>query len=275
MNELISYVDPFSAPLIPIKSKLDNIELKQYIDYAKACRCLGSTNIFESDKELLHCIKNECDDNFFFYTKEVQHYDLWGRLRPYRGKNGKSVEMSLFKFSRGVRHLLCDDYYYDIDIKNSEPTVILAYLRRHCIQSPCLEKYVYNRDTYIKQIMTDFKLDDTMVDAYNKANPDSQVYTIKDVAKKLPIKIINGGSLENFLKSIDYVSSETDSKECFWTMLQNEMAIITEKIKVLEPNVWAYSLKTCEAKNKLSNRNGTFICHFYFELERRIVETAK
>jgi P4 family phage/plasmid primase-like protien len=122
--------------------------------------------------------------------------------------------------------------------------------------------------------MTDFKLDDTTVDAYNKANPDSQVYTIKDVAKKLPIKLINGGSLENFLKSINYISDETDNKECFWKMLQEEMAIITEKIKVLEPNVWAYSLKTCEAKNKLSNKNGTFICHFYFELERRIVETA-
>jgi P4 family phage/plasmid primase-like protien len=274
MNELISYVDPFSAPLVPIKSKMDDIRLKQYINIAKANTCLKSTNVCESDKVLIHTLKRECDNKGFFSTKEVQDNNLWGRLRPYRGKNGKSCELSLFKFSRGVRHLLCDGYYYDIDIKNSEPTIILAYLRRHLIRAPNLENYVYNRDTYIKQIMTDFKINDNMVVLYNKANPDSPVYTTKDLAKKLPLKIINGGSLEMFLKSIDFKQKVSEKSDCFWTALQREMNSVIESIKVLEPNVWSYALKTCQEKNKSFNQNGTFICHLYFELERRIVETA-
>ncbi len=274
MEEATPYPNLLCRPLQTLSSKVVNFSLKQFLDPIKSNSCLTATNVSKEDKQLIRDILNVCDPNGYFITKLVQDKSKWGRLKTFRGKNGKSPKLSLFLLSRSTRHYLSDDYYCDIDIKNAEPTVLLAYLKSYNISAPNLEYYVLNRDKVIKSIIEDFQLEQNTINVFNHKNPKDYVYTVKDLAKKLPIKIINGGSVESFLLSINYHSDKVKTSIQYWKELQTELSFIINQVKTLEPHIWSYTIDVCKEKDKTYNLDGTFISYLYFELERRLTETA-
>lgn len=274
MDEATPYPNLLCRPLQPNSSNLINISFKQYLDPIKARLCLTATNVPPYDKQLIRDILKVSDKEGYFSTKLVQDKSKWGRLKTFRGKNGKSPKVSLFRLSRTTRHYLTDDYYYDIDIKNAEPTVLLAYLKSYRIPAPKLEHYVLNRDSVLQSVIDDFKLDQNTIESFNQNNQKEFVYSVKDLAKKLPIKIINGGSIGSFLSSINYQPGRAIGSITYWDELKTEMIHLVSQIKTLEPYIWSYTIDVCKEKDKTYNLDGTFISYLYFDLERRITETA-
>jgi hypothetical protein len=67
--------------------------------------------------------------------------------------------------------------YYDLDMKNAHPTILLQYCKKNDIKCETLEHYVNNRDEIIKTIMNEYELD-------------------KDDVKQLFLSIMNGGKRE-------------------------------------------------------------------------------
>ena len=116
-------------------------------------------------------------DTGFYYIWPVE-YKLaasaagrhgYGRLYP-RGGFG------LEKFERKVRGTLCKDLYHDIDIVNCHPTLTIQYMKkRYDKDLPILQDYIQNREAWLERIAP-----------------------TREEAKELLIKVLYGGSTDNF-----------------------------------------------------------------------------
>lgn len=102
-----------------------------------------------------------------FQTKFILPNHEWGRIIPVNN-------LSLCIFHRPTRHALCLDNYIDIDIENSIACIIyqMCNINNHYVNAI---KYYSENPIKIRQKIMD----------YYKCN--------KDIAKKLPIKIMHGG----------------------------------------------------------------------------------
>lgn len=108
----------------------------------------------------------------------------YGRLYGSKG--------SLETLEGDCRGTICDDYYYDIDVVNAHPVILVQYAKTHYkLELTEVKKYIDNRDEYLK------KIDDN-----------------RDEAKTAVIKIMYGGK------------NEYEFLEPFKT----EILLITEKI---------------------------------------------
>lgn len=95
-----------------------------------------------------------------------------------RGKKGTSrqtvVGVGLQNLMREIRHTIADEYY-DIDMVNSEPTLLLNYCIKAKQEHTAIKYYVNNRETCIKDIIKTCKL-------------------TREDAKKAVLAVINGGT---------------------------------------------------------------------------------
>lgn len=99
----------------------------------------------------------------------------WGRVIP-------ADYLSLSVMHRPTRHSLCDGFYIDIDIENACPNVINEICKSNQItDKKFLTDYAINPKVWRAKIM----------ERHNVS---------KDVAKQLPISILNGGSYKGWLK---------------------------------------------------------------------------
>ena len=69
----------------------------------------------------------------------------WGRIYP-----KKCINLGIMR--RPIRHFLCSDLYYDIDIKNCHPTILYNVCQHYNIKTKSIKKYVLHRDEVIKDI---------------------------------------------------------------------------------------------------------------------------
>lgn len=52
---------------------------------------------------------------------------------------------------KNLRNFLCDEYYYDIDIANAHPCILLHLCKEHGVYTPYLENYVLDRQNVLCQ----------------------------------------------------------------------------------------------------------------------------
>jgi hypothetical protein len=81
---------------------------------------------------------------------------------------------SLQELCRPIRHAIAESLYYDIDIKNTAPTVTHQLAEAMEFDHPILKEYVENRDAFL----------DSLID---------EEYPTKDDAKAFFLKVLNGG----------------------------------------------------------------------------------
>jgi len=81
---------------------------------------------------------------------------------------------SLQELHRSIRHTIAKDIYYDIDIKNTAPTVAHQLAEAMEFDHPILKEYVENRDAFLDSLI-------------------NEEYKTKDDAKALFLKVLNGG----------------------------------------------------------------------------------
>ena len=105
-------------------------------------------------------------------------------------KYGRRVaeSTSLQGVSRQIRQAISKDLYYDIDIKNAHPVILLRWCKAHNFAHPHLQDYVANRDQWINDY-SGFDMSE-----YDEPTKSYKKFTgTKDTIKKSVLAKIYGG----------------------------------------------------------------------------------
>jgi len=95
-----------------------------------------------------------------YLTKTNTHGEV---LMNYYQRNGfgrywTSSKLGIQNMSRKIRHTLCAEYMYDIDIKNAHPTLLSWYCHENGINCEGLDAYIAHRDEYITDYMKQYDM---------------------------------------------------------------------------------------------------------------------
>lgn len=147
----------------------------------------------------------------------------WGRINPIKA-------LSTCVMRRLERHSFCKDRYIDIDMKNAQPALMYEICKMHDIPCDNLKFYVENTAQCRSNLMDFYGID-------------------KDTAKQLPIRLMFGGSYDNWL--IDYnlefkpmplfVDIETEMKAIMEIVYTNNQHIVKDVLKE-DTTKWATEL---------------------------------
>ncbi len=100
---------------------------------------------------------------------------------------------------REFRQTLCKRDYYDIDIVNCHPTLLLQYCEKNNIECTQLKNYVNNRDELIKQLCNKF----------NKSKGDiKQIFLMITFGGKIPFEYVEDVTLNAFYKEMKDIQKE-------------------------------------------------------------------
>lgn len=80
--------------------------------------------------------------------KKGENSNLIGRWYAEKG-------IGIQPLSCSVRHTICNDIYIDIDQVNSHPSILKQLLDKYKLQSPRLDKYLFNREKFLSKIMNE------------------------------------------------------------------------------------------------------------------------
>jgi phage/plasmid-associated DNA primase len=241
----------------PATSPLLNKNFRQCIPMEELEALLSAKNVSKQDLKILGFLKNNQTQGYVAYTLE-EPKGTWGRL---------SSKNTIFQLSRQVRHYLCRNEYYDIDMKNAQANVLMCYCNHHGIRCDKLTEFVKTRDALFQRLLDSFSISKMDITRINQEYPDSQCYTAKDVLKKITYIIINGGSLHNFLTKLNKVVPK-DILD-FFTEFEKEQRLIYQMATKIETKLF----KDIQKKSK-ENTQGSFMAMLYQELEKRILGYA-
>lgn len=132
-----------------------------------------------------------------------------------------SKSFSIANMSRVVRHTICKDFYYDLDMKNAHGVIFQHYCNSNKIKCKYVDHYCKNREECLNELMVAIE---------SKS---------RDEAKKIPLAIINGRDYNN----TPYIneSGKIIEFEKFpqWLQLyQANMPSIHKKIVELNPDLY-------------------------------------
>ena len=74
------------------------------------------------------------------------------------GRYWTSSNLGIQNMSRKIRHTLCEDYMYDVDMKNAHPTLLSWYCHENGINCEGLDAYITHRDEYIVDYMKQYNM---------------------------------------------------------------------------------------------------------------------
>lgn len=228
---------------------LEKTEFKIKVDTEKVKRLIKSNKFYKNELPLLKELAKH----------EVYSYKLKNPLTGW-GRYSNSKIMTL---SRQSRHYIFGEDYYDFDIVNSQPSIMLAYFNSQGFETKKLKQYVSKRDIILQDVIEEFNIIPQTIGE----NEDEYSYSAKDIAKELFTSICNLGSIGSWLTKFSY-NIEPHS---YYYALHTEMSMNIEKAKKIETELWNDTIKI--------NKNiegkfleGSFASYLYRELERRIIE---
>ena len=148
-----------------LKTIIDNWEeLKDIVGNFRDSRTQNKVNSNGTLTILSEMYKNKKKTNEIIYTYSARQTE--GRMY--------SKKPSLQGCPKTIRHTISHEYYWDIDIKNCHPIILLWYCKNNDIACDSLEYYVNNRDECLNELMN----------AFNQE---------KEVVKEAFLAIMNGG----------------------------------------------------------------------------------
>ncbi len=199
-------------------------------------------------ENLLQKLRYDDTKNEYYLLTEYFSTVEYGRVYP------KACE-SLGQMRRTIRHFLCKDLYYDVDIVNAHPTILLNLCEAWDIPCENLRKYVEDRDSMIKIMKKKCGLD-------------------RDQAKQIFISLINGGSMRASLKKFNGKKSKKDGKYIKPKELisfNHEMKT-TQKLIKLEVNKNAKGLFEELTEGATFNKIGCFMSKYLQMWEELFLE---
>ena len=177
--------------------KIQPFELTEECDKRVAKYMLA--NLDKIEYRLIEDVKYNPKEKMTWYlNKVINSYD--GTIQTkYKNKNGERYFVEGFgaqNMIREFRHTLFKNTYYDIDVKNCHPVILLQYCKKNNIKCDELKNYVENRNEFFKELA--------------KKGFD------KEEVKIELLKIMNGGKLdmaryeifESLDRELKYIQSE-------------------------------------------------------------------
>ena len=202
--------------------------------------------VYENEKTQLLRYKELYDHNNGYSVVKLNRVknNPFGRCNP-------EFSLSLFSIRRQIRHTICENLYYDFDIKNCHPDILYQICKFNNIECKNLEKYVLNRQYYI----------DLVMNTYNVS---------KDTSKNLFIRLLYGGEfyywcLDNELKDV----KNLDFIDHFTEEFKNISKIIYDNNPLLVKIITEQKLKN---NKSLYNIYGSITSFYLQELEVQILE---
>jgi len=198
--------------------------------------------------------KDDGDDNKLrkLQAKKTNRTKYKFKSLPY-GRVYPTTE-NLCTLPKYIRHTIEDGYYYDIDIKNCHPSILLNVCLSNKIKCTQLNFYVNNRT----------KVLDRLAKVYD---------TTKDCIKDLLISLLYNGSIKSWMRRNDIKvnSLETD----FLLPFRDEVKDIMKAF--IDNNKKLYNLvakKKFQSDERIYNIEGSFFSLCIQEYERVILETC-
>ena len=137
-------------------SKTIKIEMQLFekVDMHKLKLLLSSDLDEQIKKQIKSYYAKRDKDNSVIPVNYVYSKNMIDRGRLFAQHN-----LSLQNFRKDIRHTLAKDIYYDIDMCNSGPTILLQYCKKHNIKTKYLDKYVNDRETTLSMFENFHKID--------------------------------------------------------------------------------------------------------------------
>lgn len=191
-----------------IRKVLGFIEAEMGITFQGNARYAGMPKELKTELDLMKAYAEKYNDREgYFSIAHTMPKHKWGRTIP-------AGYMSLSVQHRPTRHALCDGIYRDKDMRNCHPQLIAEIAKQHGTPMPKLTKYNENYKAYRQRICEHHGLD--------WDNPDH-----KNIAKQLPIRLVYGGSYDNWIRE-NNIQVNANNKMGKFVKIEEELAMIRE-----------------------------------------------
>ena len=184
---------------------------------------------------------------------QIQKTSNYSLERNYKHSKSNPLKGRIFVDDLGIQRIykqfrgcLCEGLYYDLDMINAHPTILLHICRNNGIPAASLSEYVANREHYIQQLMTDDNL-------------------TRDIAKQLFLVVLN--------RSYDTVKINGKKiKNKFFLKFDKDIRVIQNTLIQKYP-IEAKKVLDSNAKAQ-NNHGGCLINLLMTNLENDILQTA-
>ena len=181
------------------------------------------------------------DDNGFGYKRVEYHRGTEGK-----GRWIPTGSQSLSYITRGVRHIISNQFYIDIDCVNCHPMILKQLCEKNGIAAPRLNNYILNRDAVLQEVMNKCKCD-------------------RDAAKKVFLAVINGGEA-------DYKKLRGDKCKVL-REFKFEMSAIASDFESKNAELYNKHIERRRMNNKYEGSDdGAFVNMFMLEIEAKILD---
>lgn len=158
-----------------------------------------------------------------------------------KGRLYAQNSLSLQMFSKEIRHCLSKGIYYDIDMVNAHPRLILQYCKKNNIEHGILEEYVTRREKILKSIVKFHHID-------------------RDRAKELMLRlcylgnyIVKGEGIAKLSNFLEYDEDVPKEKHEFVVKFKKQMKYIAESVCKIEKDIFKLVNKDVTKINKESS----------------------
>ena len=231
------------------------IQNEMGITYQGNKRYEGMPKDIKTELDLMKAYKelyNDVDE--VFSVAHVLPKHKWGRTIP-------AGYLSLSVQHRPTRHALCEGIYRDKDMANMHPQLIAEIAKQHGIKLEKLEKYNAQYKAYRAKIAEHHGLD--------IRNPDH-----KNIAKQLPIRLVYGGSYDQWIKDNNILVNVRNKMPKF-VKIEEELAGVREIVFRENQEIYKDVLKQDPRKWKTEAEAKRGVMSFWCQtIERRLMEDS-
>ena len=227
--------------------KIEFNNLTEFCDKKKAHWLLDNIDdvceqldiVIEPKQMVIKYCKEVLKSQTGFLKRNYQNNDGVGRMFLKKRQNGFQ------NMKRKFRSILASDDYFDLDVKNCHPVILLQYCQKNDINYYYLEKYVKNRD-----------------DIINETNLS------KDLVKMQFLKVLYGGKF-----NWDEFSLCDEKIKKFLKKFALEMKEILSHIVKLNPDILSIVQKSIKEK-EYDNDEGSVCALLCQNIENTIIQNT-
>ena len=236
------------------KASHEKINLREQIDSKKLEHILEHPDDFDLSSRTTRARKLDKEGQITLLKEYLTRCNSNGeQLMEYHQRNnfGRywiSENLGLQNVKRRIRHTICKDLMYDIDMKNAHPTLLSWYCHENGIKCTGLDEYILHREEFIADLM-------------------GKRTKSRDEIKAHLLAIING-TTEN-------QDGEWRSENPKWyKRFYQGMRHIMNKVVELNPELFELAKKSKEERGTTFNIKGTIVNYVMCDLESRTLITA-
>ena len=212
-----------SVVLAPSALPLDHVVVKkERINPVILTQLLSHPDITDEARTALRAYQRRVKEG----RVEV-HYTLGYKVKAseeFSGRYYPKGGLTLQGLPREVRNLLAGEFYYDVDLKNAQPTLLLQMARKRGLVCPVLDEFCADRETLLRSFCED-----------------------RDEAKKMVMKALYGGSTEGMPPFLQRLGDEV--RLITQTLVSLHLLAIPPSLRKNSPaSLAAYLLQSEEKK---------------------------